>query len=93
MSKKAIWVDIALLCCIFIRLQLVKVQSHNRAMSSHINCLLTHQIIYIYMYILAQCLLHLSTQKYIVAVTLCLFFLTISELPCTLRLGKTMNAQ
>ena len=50
MSKKAIWVDIALLCCIFIRLQLVKVQSHNRAMSSHINCLLTHQIIYIYVH-------------------------------------------
>ena len=48
MSTKAIWVDIALLCCIFTRLQLVKVHSHNRAMSSYINCLLAHQIIYIY---------------------------------------------
>ena len=36
MVEKAIWLDIALLCCIFTHLWLVKIQTHTRAISNHI---------------------------------------------------------
>ena len=36
MVEKAIWLDIALLCCIFTHLWLVKIQPLTRAISSHI---------------------------------------------------------
>ena len=34
MGEKAIWVDIALLCCIFTHLRLVKIRLHTHAISS-----------------------------------------------------------
>ena len=36
MGEKAIWLDIALLCCIFTCLQLVKIWPHTHAIFSHI---------------------------------------------------------
>jgi len=39
MVKKVIWLDIALLCCIFTCLRLVKIRPHTRAISSHITFL------------------------------------------------------
>ena len=35
MVKRVIWLEIALLCCIFTRLRLVKIRPHTRAISSH----------------------------------------------------------
>ena len=43
MVEKAIWLDVALLCCIIITcLQLVKIQPHTRAISSHIAFLIKY---------------------------------------------------
>ena len=58
MGEKAIWLDIALLCCIFTRLRLVKIQPHTRAISSHIAF---SPIKYIYLFLLTLCTL-VSTQ-------------------------------
>ena len=49
MVEKAIWLNIALMCCIFTHLRLVKIQPHTSAiLPSQPYCLLSHQIIYMY---------------------------------------------